>query len=65
MKAVPADVPKYCFTVDEAAAKLGIKRNLMYKFLLSIPPKIKSIKMGHRRLVPEKAILDFIEQEMS
>ncbi len=65
MKAISTNTPKYCLTVEEAAEKLGIKRNLMYKLLLSVPPRVKSLKVGHRRLVPEKALTDFIEQGMA
>ena len=44
--------------VDEAAAALGIKRTLVFAELAR--GRLRSVKVGRRRLVPSSSIADYI-----
>ncbi len=47
-------------TVDEACNALGIKRTRLYGFLAT--GELASRKVGGRRLVPVRALHEFVEQ---
>lgn len=49
---------KLAYSVDEAAAALGISRVLFYDLLNS--GRIHSIKVGARRIIPTSALTDFL-----
>jgi len=51
---------KQFFSIIEAAEYLNIGRSLMYRLIGS--GEIKSIKIGHRRLIPIDALNEFIER---
>lgn len=44
--------------IEDACARLGIGRSKLYELLAT--GKIRSVKVGARRLVPESAISQFI-----
>ncbi|MBF6285409.1 helix-turn-helix transcriptional regulator [Nocardia cyriacigeorgica] len=46
--------------IPEACAALGIGRSYLYELMGA--GRIRSVKVGRRRLVPESAIQEFIEQ---
>lgn len=52
------DAPPVLLTVPEAAARLGIRRTLMYDLLGS--GEVESVKVGRRRLVPADALDRYI-----
>jgi excisionase family DNA binding protein len=45
--------------LDAAMARLGIGRSTLYRLMDS--GQLRSVKIGARRLVPESAIVEFIE----
>jgi excisionase family DNA binding protein len=55
--AVSPDAPDRLLSVDEAAALLGIGRSMLYELVAA--QRIRSIKVGRRRLIPSGAIADF------
>ena len=57
-EAVPAGAPDRLLSVDEAAAALGIGRSRLYDELTA--QRVRSVKVGRRRLVPSGAIADYI-----
>ncbi|AVH21179.1 helix-turn-helix transcriptional regulator [Nocardia cyriacigeorgica] len=46
--------------IPEACGRLGIGRSYLYELMGA--GRIRSVKVGRRRLVPESAIREFIEQ---
>ena len=52
---------KLLLTVDEAAHALGVRRSFLYAHLLH-SGDIFSVKVGHRRLVPVKALYEYVER---
>lgn len=46
--------------LDGACARLGIGRSKLYELMDS--GEIRSVKIGRNRLVPESAIVEFIER---
>lgn len=56
---LPATTSKVLLTVNETCAALSIKRTLLYVFLTS--GELRSVKVRGRRLVPAKALDEFIE----
>jgi len=53
-----AGAPDRLLSVDEAAALLGIGRSRLYDELTA--QRVRSVKVGRRRLVPSGAIADYI-----
>ena len=49
---------KIAVSVNEAAAMIGLKRDLMFRLVLS--GDIRSFKVGSRRLVSVEALRDYI-----
>ena len=52
------DAPDRLLSVDEAADMLGIGRSRMYDEIAAA--RVRSVKVGRRRLVPSGAIGEFI-----
>jgi excisionase family DNA binding protein len=52
------DGKKLAYSVEEACQALGIGRALTYELLTS--GRIRSIKVGARRLIPASALSDFL-----
>jgi len=50
--------PDRLLSVDEAAATLGLGRSLLYGEIQA--GRVRSVKVGRRRLVPSAAITDYI-----
>jgi excisionase family DNA binding protein len=50
--------PDRLLSVDEAAALLGIGRSRLYDEIAAL--RVRSVKVGRRRLVPSGAIAEFI-----
>jgi len=57
--ASPAPVPERLLSIDEAADALGIGRTALYHELTA--GRLRSFKVGRRRLVPTSATTAFIE----
>ena len=57
-ESAPAGAPDRLLSVDEAAALLGIGRSMMYNLVAA--QRIRSLKVGRRRLIPSGAIADYI-----
>jgi excisionase family DNA binding protein len=55
--AVSPDAPDRLLSVDEAAALLGIGRSMLYDLIAA--QRIRSLRVGRRRLIPSGAIADF------
>jgi excisionase family DNA binding protein len=53
-----ATAPDRLLSVDEAAAQLGIGRSRLYDEIAAA--RVRSVKVGRRRLVPSGAIADYI-----
>lgn len=51
---------KLAVSVDEAAALIGVGRDIMFR--LTASGEVKSFKIGARRLVSVKALHDFVER---
>lgn len=51
---------KLLLTVDEACAALSIKKTLLYGFLTT--GELFSVKAGGRRLIPVKALHEFVDR---
>lgn len=49
-------------TVEDAARKLGICRDFMYRLLAMPHPRIRSVKIGHARRVPLAELEAYIER---
>ncbi|MFV2021600.1 excisionase family DNA-binding protein [Micromonospora sp. LOL_023] len=63
MEATPAARPRV-LRVEEAAHELGIGRSLVYDLIRS--GRLRSLKVGSRRLIPTAAIdevIDLLSQE--
>ena len=56
---------KYLLSVNDAARVLSIGRDLLYQLLLGPSPQLVSIKIRGRRLIPRKAIDQFIDRQMA
>ncbi len=56
----PAPMP-LSVSVDEAARLLGLGRSNLFKLLES--GEIRSVKVGARRLVPRRALEDFLAEQ--
>ena len=54
----PADLPNRLLSVDEAAGALSIGRSLVYDLIGA--GRLRSVKVGRRRLIPSGAIADYI-----
>ena len=57
--APPAPLPDRLLSVDEAADALGIGRSRLYEEVAT--GRLRSLKVGRRRLVPASAITAYIE----
>jgi excisionase family DNA binding protein len=58
---------KQCYSIDEAAAVLGVSTTTLFRTILSKKTtgnKLYSFKMGRRRLIPRKAIEDYLIRQM-
>jgi excisionase family DNA binding protein len=53
-----ADVPAVLYGVEEAAAALRLSRSVLYE--LSRSGQLRTVKQGHRRLVPVSALAEYI-----
>jgi excisionase family DNA binding protein len=56
----PADAPDRLLSVDEAAALLGIGRSRTYDEIAA--GRLRSLRVGRRRLIPSGAIAAFVAQ---
>ncbi len=56
---VPGPVRQRLLTVDQAAGELGIGRSRLYQEIGA--GRLRSVKVGRRRLVPTSAITTYIE----
>ncbi|MBA2756904.1 MAG: excisionase family DNA-binding protein [Chloroflexi bacterium] len=54
----PASGPDRLHDIDSAAAALSLGRSLVYSEIAA--GRLKSIKIGRRRLIPAGAIADYI-----
>jgi excisionase family DNA binding protein len=57
---------KLLLSIDEVSAVLGIGRDLVYKLVLepepmSKKPRLYSVRIGRRRLVPKRGLEIFID----
>jgi len=52
-------VDKRCLSVDETATAVGLGRTKIYELINE--GKLKSVKVGRRRLVPAAAVDEFLE----
>ena len=59
-EAVPAGAPDRLLSVDEASSMLGIGRSRLYDELTA--QRVRSVKVGRRRLVPSGAITAYIAE---
>lgn len=50
---------KRCLSVDETATAVGLGRTKIYELINE--GKLKSVKVGRRRLVPAAAVDEFLE----
>lgn len=55
--------PDRLLSVDEAASALGLGRSLTYGELQA--GRLRSVKVGRRRLIPADAVSQFIEERAS
>ena len=55
----PAPVPDRLLSINEAAGALGIGRSRLYEEVAA--GRLRSLKVGRRRLVPASAIAGYIE----
>ena len=58
LAAEPDAGPDRLLSVGEAAAQLGIGRSLVYDLIAA--GRVRSLRVGRRRLVPSGAIADYI-----
>jgi excisionase family DNA binding protein len=54
-----AGAPDRLLSVDEAAAALGVGRSRLYDEIAAA--RVRSVKVGRRRLIPASAIADYIK----
>ena len=52
------EIGRLAVSVEEAAIRLGIGRSMAWKLVNE--NKLRSVRAGHRRLVPVSAIEDFL-----
>ncbi len=57
-EARPSDLPDRLLSIPEAAEACGVGRSLIYSELAS--GRLRSLKVGRRRLVPSGAVAEFI-----
>lgn len=60
MAAEPADAPDRLLSIPEAADLLGIGRSRLYDEIAAA--RVRSVKVGRRRLVPSSAIAEFVSE---
>ena len=63
MRNTPTTIPTeeiMLFSVDQAAAVLGIGRTNVYALMRD--GKLRSVKVGGRRLIPRAAVHDFVAE---
>lgn len=58
-EAKQSDVTPVVYTVDEAARALRISRSVIFELIRS--DQLHTVKLGRRRLVPVKALHEFVE----
>jgi excisionase family DNA binding protein len=58
--ATGVDAPDRLYGILEAAAALGVGRSAIYDELAA--GRLRSVKVGRRRLIPAGAVRDYIEQ---
>lgn len=56
----PAKEPRLLHSVEEATERLGIGRTTMYRLIRDAA--IDSVRVGHRRLIPESALVAYIDR---
>jgi excisionase family DNA binding protein len=52
-------------TVEEAARKLSICRDFMYRLLATPNPQVRSVKIGRSRRVPVSELEAYIERRLA
>lgn len=57
------DLPDELWSVDRAAAALGLGRSLVYELISA--GKLRSLTVGRRRLVPSTAVTEFVAARAS
>jgi len=60
-RTTPADVPERLLSIDDAAERLGIGRSRLYDELAA--GRLRSLKVGRRRLVPASALAAYVAAE--
>ena len=55
--------PERLLSVDEAAARLGVGRSMVYGELAA--GRLRSVKIGRRRLVPTSAVTARVAQDVT
>lgn len=58
--AAAPSAPERLLSIDEAARALGIGRTALYSELAA--GRVRSVKIGRRRLVPASAVIEFIAE---
>jgi excisionase family DNA binding protein len=53
--------PDRLLTVDEAAQAMGLGRSLVYDLIGAT--RLRSLKVGRRRLVPASAVAEFVQAQ--
>ncbi|MBA2757371.1 MAG: helix-turn-helix domain-containing protein [Chloroflexi bacterium] len=61
-EAAPTNAPDRLLSIDEAAKALGIGRSALYGEMGAL--RLRSIKVGRRRLVPSAAIAEYINERL-
>jgi len=59
----PSSAPDRLLSIDEAAATLGLGRSLLHAEIAA--GRVRSVKVGRRRLIPAGAIADYIRTELA
>ena len=57
-----ADPPRLALTPEQAAEALGVSRSFFYETVL---PELRVVRRGRRRLVPVRALEEWLEREAS
>ena len=56
---------KLVYDVSEAADALGVSVPTVNRLIYTVPPQLRTMKIGHRRCVPVSAINEYIEQRLA
>lgn len=55
--------PKQAYSLAEVEHMLGLSKNTVRALVYSDPPRIRSVRVGRRVLVPRSAVDEFLEAE--